>query len=567
MLQPAIDPLGMSITSLCFASRSRPPDWVDRLLGSRAVFWNTSIDKSNEEYRAPGALLEIPSAMARFRSQFQLPFDAEWPECWIEMLGFARIKPNAPPFRGRFDRNKQPSIGEAILEQKSEVAGRGGGKWRCFYRAMYENWRQMDHLGARGLWATMFYCIPASAGTHTCENFDRSFPTSHSSNTFHLTTLLQNGAAWRTSFDVRRGSNAEIDELQLHRSGLFNSIQLRTEPEIAVCTAWVYLTNHVEKERVNRALVYEFMKYYSNLGMKILVYDRDGANWAGAVQDPYAAQQSAESETLFANSLVYHNYTINSLVFPTVESSSTEVHHHSPLRSDMEGQTFRSRQQFTSDKAYTYTHCRLEAKHRFGIQKVLIIDFDEFLFCDDAPATPAAQSSRIKEFLESLSDRSVDQVMLGKTTIRPRLRDGLKSVKECMQKESGVEQLSANVRDASMLSEERKERMSIFNCFGSVRDVINIPFIKSIHLNSACPFTSRHAACAPCPEGHLAQCGPEHQHHRYYDCICNAKRQESCKFIHLSLVDEEYRHMEASERNATLADRCELQLIADFNVQ
>ena len=43
------------------------------------------------------------------------------------------------------------------------------------------------------------------------------------------------------------------------------------------------------------------------------------------------------------------------------------------------------------DKTQTFTHCRFEAKAVYGIDNVLVTDFDEFLFCPWAKPTAQAQ--------------------------------------------------------------------------------------------------------------------------------------------------------------------------------
>ena len=60
------------------------------------------------------------------------------------------------------------------------------------------------------------------------------------------------------------------------------------------------------------------------------------------------------------------------------------------------------------DKQYTLTHCRFEAKASHGLEDILIVDFDEFLFCPKAGATAASQMSWFHTLLRNYKHQGKD---------------------------------------------------------------------------------------------------------------------------------------------------------------
>ena len=64
------------------------------------------------------------------------------------------------------------------------------------------------------------------------------------------------------------------------------------------------------------------------------------------------------------------------------------------------------------DKTMTFTQCRFEAKALYGIDRVLITDFDEFLYCPVAGPSLKNQSTYIGEFVTAKQRLGVDQIMI-----------------------------------------------------------------------------------------------------------------------------------------------------------
>ena len=92
--------------------------------------------------------------------------------------------------------------------------------------------------------------------------------------------------------------------------------ELAGRTPVAVCTAWPYVIIKSAKTRANQAMVYEFLRYYSNLGFWLMVYDNNGDNLNGVLDSGYARAhpQRGRFSGAIEKYLIYHNYTIGSLL-------------------------------------------------------------------------------------------------------------------------------------------------------------------------------------------------------------------------------------------------------------
>ena len=148
-----INATALTITSFAFHSHGRYPEWVDKLFGEEAVFWNTA---SQGYDKVAGLTKHIPIARENYQNfakQHAMPPLPAKIECSIELLGFARIG-SVPPFLGMEDRKKHPSAGVASL-----YGMQGSLKdkpWPCFYRAVYANNRVED--SDKSFWTVVFFC-------------------------------------------------------------------------------------------------------------------------------------------------------------------------------------------------------------------------------------------------------------------------------------------------------------------------------------------------------------------------------------------------------------------------
>lgn len=76
----------------------------------------------------------------------------------------------------------------------------------------------------------------------------------------------------------------------------------------------------------------------------------------------------------------------------------------------------------------TLTHCRFEAKAVFGIDNILVVDFDEFLFCPQGGVDPKSQSKYINSYVQYHREFDVDQITIPQRYIANRTL----SVRKCV---------------------------------------------------------------------------------------------------------------------------------------
>lgn len=190
--------------------------------------------------------------------------------------------------------------------------------------------------------------------------------------------------------------------------------QLGRGQQVGVCLSLPYRTSDIDKINVNGALLHEWVRYYTKLGMTIFIYDRDGNHF------PYISD-------LTGKNLVYHNYTIRGLLEPDAkfyfdnsESELGGVHAPNYRYHRWEAQGH--------DKSNTLTHCRFAAKSSYGIEDIIVADFDEFLYCPAGGPTAKGQRNMIHELLDSYRSNGIEQI-----TIPQRiLANKTESVRECM---------------------------------------------------------------------------------------------------------------------------------------
>ena len=171
---------------------------------------------------------------------------------------------------------------------------------------------------------------------------------------------------------------------------------------------------------------------------------------------------------------------------------------------------------YDNDKELTYSHCRFHAQAKYGVKHIIVADFDEFLYCHHVNADPLVQSSFLAGYLQKMSDKDMDQVLFGRTTVLRR--NVHKSIRVCIEAE-----LKKNAD--RLANGGTGEVGSLFNCFASMDFIMNKVSSKAIHLNRRCPHTSVRYACSPPSLGSKA-----------FDCVCNSTdRMHSCDFVHMGV--------------------------------
>lgn len=667
--QLAVNGEALSVTSFSFhIAVARPPLWVGRELGQEAVFFNQSsfYSRTNGSDAAAASLDKVRldrsrKNFERSSNHFTLPDHAIRPDCYIEMLGFARLG-GVLPFHHQYGRTAGPAVGRGVLsasagthhhsaaqqpqKRRLEQTGqqpqpqrlrqqhhqreqqqphhndleadgestqprgspgrvRGGGietthgqpqgalnssQIECFYRGVYSNNRIFDSKD--DFWSVLVYC-PMKEGTQQCVSLENMYKISPSSVSLTL-SLSPHPEKWTVEMQTYRMSDYEYaaqkadaeaygKAVSVAESAAGSKPQKERRLQLAVCTVWPYHTMYDEKVPANQALVYEFLRYYASLGIKMMVYDRDGMTMKGVLESDYARANPEQERYRGAikRLLTYFNYTIG----------STLLQQGGTVRSDTEGEDVNIIGHLDNDKSNTYDHCRFELKARYGITRVMTIDFDEFLYCKAAGPAAEEQSAYIHEHLMELEDAGFDQISFGKTTVASKVY-GLGSELDCVNREvalnsarlaavdAGMSELSwqqvvagnstlsayYNYRSAFQNAASKKSLEkavaapagagidapgSVFNCFSSINFVEAYPNVKSIQTNHGCPYTDIHHSCDSCAIHVTDSCLRFYGH---YDCICESVREFSCDFVHLSLVEAKYDH-----KKEELFDREEVQ--------
>lgn len=88
---------------------------------------------------------------------------------------------------------------------------------------------------------------------------------------------------------------------------------------------------------------------------------------------------------------------------------------------------------------------------------MIVADFDEFLFCPKAEATPKAQELHIKRVVENFTQEGFDQLTFPQVV---------------------VANTTTSTRDCVV--ENTKSNISIFNCFAAFRYIGNLIFLLKI---------------------------------------------------------------------------------------
>jgi uncharacterized C2H2 Zn-finger protein len=212
---------------------------------------------------------------------------------------------------------------------------------------------------------------------------------------------------------------------------------------ISVCLVLPYKIKENNEAAVEETMLRHWLNHYLNLGMQLFIYDRDGMHHHVLI--PYMQPTSAASSSS-PPKVVYYPYTVHGYLFdktkpkerkkekPTrrqqrhhrnslnrttvdiINNRLTELrmnHHLVGRGNDKHYEQFKSRekqqqQSYSSsfnhipaekhhihytdnDKTDTLTWCRFDARTQYGSTDVLVVDYDEFLYCPRTKATYRAQ--------------------------------------------------------------------------------------------------------------------------------------------------------------------------------
>lgn len=482
-----INPNGMTITSLLYNFDTHS-EWVDHIFGSKAVFHH----KNNVEELEHSPLTEDEINERHVNTMFKIPPHGLIPRCSFELLGFVRLGDEAP-FKQK-DKMKSPAIGLANVKIKSH-------HFSCFFRPLYENWRPESTTVKTHYWAIVLYCptqnrtICSSLPSH----FEPRTKINHPAVMKIEVKIHLQSSNLSSTFTARVSDQSDV--IKSSKSDLLST-------PVGICTAIPYASSDPEKAQANGAMLAEWIRHHSSLGMKVIVYDRHGNHFHHIFNSSYAREQSINNMNL-----VYHNFTIRELLDNSDSGARYDNSEHNNLNRRVRNEMN------NDDKTLTLTHCRFEARALYGLVDVMVVDFDEFVLCPQVAPDPRAQAHYFSRLITDAHHASVDQLLL-----LQRLP---------MNK-------TASPRDCVVANARRGH--SIFDCFAAYEYASEGHSWKSVHLSHKCPLTGYHQACATpsSPRGYNCDCRSLLVRPDLHRDTSLSLELRGCVLMHLSTLSADY---------------------------
>lgn len=480
-------PQSISILSVQFNPEAgMQSDWVIPLFGDKAVFHNRSYDSRLRSKLQPR---EFTEREEMFKSYFKLPEHVLSASCSLELFGFVPVNTHRPFTWG--DKEYRPSVGTAsLLVNESD-------EWTCYYRALYENPLHSLSQYRHQHWPIVFLCPAPNQRTSCANALAASDQAKQAGKKLPLRLSIQ-FIQDQWSVDVPVDLQA-ITKAKGRQS------------KAALCTAIPYTSSKDERLDANGAMLYEFIRYHSELDMKVIVFDRKGANWDTLTSNVYR-QRGQGIDSL---DLEYYNYTVldglQSYRSKNVKAESDEGLSAAIVLTDF-------------DKRFTLTYCRFVAKVIHGIDKVLVLDFDEFLYCPSAPPTKDGQRKFVAKHLASMQAKKIEQYVMRQRVLVSRYDD----MQACLlrQVQAGKQAVLAYHKSPDKQVQQQIRDASIFQCLAAYRFLVRRNFDKSFHLGHYCPYTSFHHS----------------SNLRHFDCIASSQRDfdRGCSAIHFTTKPPNY---------------------------
>jgi hypothetical protein len=537
----------LTISSVTYNPSSRYSDWVPRIFGEEAIFHNRSYAKRAGAYLTPEEKVQRSKL---FREHFQLPSEAILPSCSFEMLGYAVADYDHPI--SHYYMLTAPSIGVGSL---TFMYGNGeSDTWKCYYRAMYEFSAKKLLVLPIQHWPIFIYC-PAPKHDHSCLNIHNWYKQSLLQMVMKAepkNTVLENEARdldndimqfSQNSFStIKKFENllassiqniflpARLDVYLMHskwsvdmKLDLLNMVRKPKSKARAICTVIPYTAIDPGRREINDAMAFDFIRYYNRLGFKVVMYDRDGINFNGIMSSPYSQLQRDDPKDL---DLLYFNFTVLQRLIPGIDRFEAENVDSIKLskvvvRGDI-------------DKRLTYTYCRTHLRQSYGIEDVLIADYDEFLYCPRASATTQGQRQFLDEYLDHMKGNGVEQLFFKQRVLVPAAASY--NMTQCLQEQVdyAVSVLQHQDSPSSKTSLSEAQRPSIFHCLSPFEYGVKMFFDKAIHFGNPCPYTSFHFA----------------SYLRFVDCYANSFQSSTrvrrnyniggCSLIHVTSRPNHY---------------------------
>ncbi len=338
----------------------------------------------------------------------------------------------------------------------------------------------------------------------------------------------------------------------------------------AICTVIPYSSYDEERSKMNSWMVYEFIRYYSRMGFLVMMYDRQGENLNNInkyydFEEQYGLHSNGQRSRRTTNSnsindnededkspwyLRYYDFTIFQLL---------RLYPKNIVFNNKDGMLNRAIVKSDFDKRLTLTQCRQTVKQLYGIEEVLVIDFDEFLYCPQSYANALAQEKYFDEYMAHMKNKGIDQFVVKQRVVVSKDDDMktclysqyhrnekyMEAVKSYIDKHQPVDYTSlANQGLVDVASRSSRHspgknesfyvRPSLFHCLSEYGYGVKMFFEKAVHLTMACPFTSFHYA----------------SYLRQFDCFTNSftttsksrrnYSQYGCSVVHITTKVNQY---------------------------
>lgn len=318
---------------------------------------------------------------------------------------------------------------------------------------------------------------------------------------------------------------------------LLNSVRKTRTEDLAVCSIIPYVSSDDRKAVINGAMIYEYIRYYSKLGYKIMLFDRNGRHYDSIFHSSYAQRFHSSSNTSkpfhyrqsFPN-VHYYNYTLLQIL----KGYPIDIRYENDIG-------LSPAVVYTDyDKRYTYTHCRFALKHLYGIENIVINDFDEFLYCPKGTLDIHQQKKYQQDYFNHVRLKGFEQLFMKQRVLVSKELD----MKECMFNQI-------------LSSSPANHNASIFHCLSRFKYSIKSFFDKTLHYGHYCPYTHYHYS----------------SYLRFFDCYANSyltatkmKRNydvAGCSMIHITTRPATYNRSYTYRREDVMTGTNELFYIAN----
>lgn len=264
-----INSSGLSILLATFAVNDQYPPWYSNIFGAKSVFYGKD---RFADILQPGIVSQEQSFwFSTNTSSNEMDHKIC---CSIQLFGVTVLKDDTCPFclRQRF-------LGPAIGHGSITVVG--AIHLKCIYRAVYENWRRESYLTEPNYWSLFMFCPVKNC--EDCRHIINS-NLSYFVNLFAFSGKILYGCG----------------KLQIKR-------KQRSEGHIAVCSVSPYASSNVDRRKINKFLLLNWLVYY--LRMNLFVYYYDSRNNILEIEE-FIKNMNISSR------LYYHNFTVRSLISP-----------------------------------------------------------------------------------------------------------------------------------------------------------------------------------------------------------------------------------------------------------